>query len=155
MEPIRMTDKAKTKILPCSFSGCGVPLIVNKFESAARARCPDHQGRTSPAYNPGRPESQHDTVPTFNKALSRLACPFCEAELVLIRSDEVGTMDFKCKTPDCATLISITPRFGQCIIPRAPKDLLPLIKEFNSRRGGTRASETPQPIEEGTNGNRW
>ncbi len=147
MEPIRMTDKKETKLLPCSFAGCGIPLLVNKFESKARARCPDHQGRTSPAYNPGSAESQHAGAPEFNRALSRLACPFCEAELVLIRSDDIGKMVFKCKTPDCATFIEIIPQFGPCIIPRAPKDLLPLIEEFNARRGGTRRSETPQPIE--------
>lgn len=143
-EPIRMTDKKNTKTLPCSYPGCGTQLIVNKFESSARARCPEHKGRTAPVYSPKVADEDDNPIP-LDKSLSRLACPFChDTEMKIIRVTNIGGMGFKC--PKCFSLVEIVPQFGPAIIPVAPKDLIPLMKKFNETRGGTKTSETPREL---------
>ena len=145
-EPIRMTDKKNTKVLPCSYPGCGTQLIVNKFESSARARCPEHKGRTAPVYSPATKDEEDNPIPV-DQSLTRLACPFChDAEMKIVRVTDMGFMTFKC--PECYTAVEIMPQFGPAIIPVAPKELIPLMEKFNETRGGTRTSETPRELSE-------
>lgn len=141
-EPIVMTDKKKTKILPCSFPECGQPLIVNKFESAARARCPDHKAVASSSYREQRTEDQQVIV---NRALGQLCCPFHPEEpMSLLGVEQTGKgrafkFSFRCRLSECCCVVDIRPDWAPLVaLPTHPNEFTPLIKAYNEARGGIR-----------------
>lgn len=140
-EPIRMTDKEETKLLPCSYPGCGVPLIVNKFESAARARCPDHKGQRGSVreFKAATDVIVEAEVPP-NDALHGLSCPFHPDKPMRITElihNKKGfkRLSFDCREPDCLTYVQITPRWGPVAFPTVSKEFRELADAFNLKRG--------------------
>lgn len=143
-EPIRMTDKKETKLLPCSYPGCGHPLIVNKFESAARARCPDHKNVASSAYREEVDDSDNVVV---NRSLGQLCCPFHpEKPMSLLKVERTAKgrpfqFVFRCRLTECMTTVEIMPEWAPMVIPRHPPQFEKLVKDYNKAVGGISESQ--------------
>lgn len=134
-DAIRMTDKEKTKVVECSYPGCSQDLIVSKFASAKKARCPEHKGKNTPtmleAVVPESDKDQEDYEP--NRSLQNLRCPMDGAPMKIIRvDDDMGFVTFQCE--ECRSAVEIMPEFGSLLVRNIPEGLKDVIESFNQEQ---------------------
>lgn len=144
------TEKLKTKIVPCTYAGCGVDLVVNVFYAPYKGKCQEHGGQKTSAIvsshltHVGNPESAKE-----NGALGKLLCPICGNHLVIVRIEETsGWITFRCTDGSglnsdqvrveiekgrqfCGTSIQIRPKWAAMEFRNYPTAMAELIKEFN------------------------
>jgi hypothetical protein len=130
-EPIRMTDKKETKILPCGV--CQVPLLVTKFLQPEKARCPQHSGKVSSAdralIQVTVAESK-DATP--NRALAGLRCPICDSPIKLLGTEKGGFLAFRCLNSPCNCAIEIKPNWGALMMNKISPEWQDFADQFNS-----------------------
>lgn len=131
-----MTDKAETKTLPCTYPGCPDSVVVNKFFTPSKARCPVHAGKATqtmrqlvidPSKAPGA-----ESVPVVpNHSLMGLCCPICDKPMELIKIDEdLGWPTFRCASP-CMTAVVIQHKWAPLLLPSIPVALKTAVEDFN------------------------
>lgn len=85
------TDKAAFKIVPCTYAGCDVDLVVNTFYAPAKGKCAHHSGKgIGTIAASGMIHATADAKP--NGALANLLCPLCSMPLKVISINSVGSM---------------------------------------------------------------
>lgn len=144
------TDKDLWKIVPCTYAGCNVDLVVNVFYAPHKGKCNEHGDRKTSAV-----VASHLTFATSdaevkpNGALAKLECPICQNPLVLLKIEEdTGWLTFGCTDgygltakqvrekaeaggKFCGTSITIRPHWSAMEFKTIPSRLTELVKEFN------------------------
>lgn len=137
-EVFRMTDKEPTKQLPCTFAGCENEVIVTKFYSPAKARCPEHAGKASvstrAAVASGAVKSE-DVEPV--RSLADLRCPMCDRSMRVAKVEQVGKdrafMTFNCSGEGgCGTTVVIKPKWAGLTVEEVPEPWQAIVGHINS-----------------------
>lgn len=153
------TDKDAWKIIPCTYEGCDVHLIVNTFYAPHKGKCASHGTKSSSAISSSRLTADNGTAQP-NGALAKLLCPLCGKPMMLKSINEIGHMTFVCidgieMTPKeyyakmnaaaerneqfftCNAAIIIKPRWAGLemnqgyVWPQMPSTLKDMMDEFN------------------------
>lgn len=136
-----MTDKELTKQLPCTYPGCPDEVIVNKFFTPAKARCPLHAGKATQAVrqlviDPSKQPGYEAAPVVPNKSLMALCCPICEQPMELMKIDEeMGWPTFRCPSP-CMTAVVIEHEWGAMVARSIPEPLREIVEAFNASQKG-------------------
>jgi hypothetical protein len=139
------TDKEKFKIVPCTYAGCDVDLIVNTFYAPAKGKCEMHNGSSRTAVAVSHLTHVNPNVEAKeNGALAKLLCPMCEMPLLLQSvAEDGGFMTFRCaegtatKVKDmatarrCGTSVQVRPNFAAMEMRSIPTKFAELVAEFN------------------------
>lgn len=115
----KMTDKALTKIVPCTYPGCDNELEVTTFYAPAKARCPDHSGRRVP------PELAQTASPEVagppTGALTNLACPVhTDTRMVVLStsSPRKEGLSLQLQCPTCFIVVEIDTVMNKMLKPK-------------------------------------
>ena len=139
-----MTDKEKTKDVPCTHAGCLNICRVNTFYSPAKAKCPPHGGKAMIRQDDGEFEelevTKAETVEVEvlpNYRLRALMCPICETEepMEILACTEDGHIDFGCQ--ECYMIVGFHFNWKPLQMRSIPPRLKPLAKAFNVKQVGT------------------
>lgn len=156
MSVYRLTDKADSKQLPCTFPGCEHEVIVNKFYTPAKARCPEHAGKVIPSVRIAVAGEQpmESAAARPSVALGELLCPLCNQPMTVISVDEdMGWPTLRCPSP-CGTVVEIKPRWGPLrgryglVLAGVREPMRQLLEAFNVEQMEIRARERALSSEE-------
>jgi hypothetical protein len=138
------TDKPLWKIVPCTYEGCDMDLVVNVFYAPYKGKCNRHSGKSPKAIATSR--LVHDSGNAEpNGALAKLLCPLCGLPLKIKAVDEnVGWILLVCSdgmfstTKDvaqgkrhCQTSVRIKPDWKSMEMTNFPTRFREFITEFN------------------------
>lgn len=107
-QTFRLTDKQETKTVPCAHPGCENTLIVTKFYTPSKARCPDHAGARIPTGLVQTTEPIHEGP--AGGALVNLACPAhpdTRMRVLSTASRYSGGVAIELQCPECFILVKI------------------------------------------------
>lgn len=134
----KQTDKAETKVCPCTYPECENAVEVNRFYAPAKARCDDHKGQTSSSVRAAvakigaTPSAEAEP----NRALAGLRCPFDDELLDLMKVEEVGSTDvfltFGCDK--CKAAIKIMPQWKGLIMKAIPEEWKVIVGQLKARK---------------------
>jgi hypothetical protein len=138
------TDKEKFKIVPCTYAGCTVDLIVNTFYAPAKGKCSLHSGKTQNASAAASLVHSSEATPAKpNGNLAQLLCPLCGMPMLVLRIDESnGWITFRCadgfgsKVADigyeaCGTSVTVKPDSAWAESKGIPSRFAALIEDLN------------------------
>jgi hypothetical protein len=140
------TDKEKYKIVPCTYAGCDMDLIVNTFYAPAKGKCSAHNGKGSATKIESSKLVHAATDAKPNGALAQLLCPICGMPM-LVRSitEDGGFITFVCsegtastiaeandgRTVRCGTSVQVRPNWKWAEARSIPSRFRTVIESFN------------------------
>lgn len=143
------TDKKQWKIVPCTYEGCDVDLVVNVFYAPHKGKCAEHGTKSPKAIATSRlVVGGVDAEP--NGALAKLLCPICGLPLLIVNmSNDAGFITFRCADGSfsdmkelhdrqrkggklaCGTSVQIRPNWASMEINGIPTRFSEMAREFN------------------------
>jgi len=145
------TDKAATKLVPCTYAGCNVDLVVTTFYAPAKGRCKEHSGKPQQEMRNAAvvhidPEAP---PPPPNGALANMECPLCRTPMTIEQlRDNLGYIAYRCPECDCAT--AIKPNWGHAFIRSIPPVWREFVEQFNTEvRAAVASMKAHEPINPG------
>lgn len=123
MALFKMTDKQKTKIVPCQHPGCENQCIVTTFFAPAKARCPEHMGiRSLPKIGITQEMLKIDPK-DLNKSLYTLACPQhpnIKMDVISTSSKFQSALSLTLQCPKCFLVVQIVDSYKTHLRVRTP-----------------------------------
>lgn len=145
------TDKAATKIIPCTYAGCNCDLVVTTFYAPAKGRCSEHRGHAPAAIRAAAvtyvdPEAP---PPPPNGALANMECPLCKGPMTIEQlRDALEFIAYRC--PECNCAVTIKPHWGHTFVRGIPEAWREFVDHFNSDvRAAVATMKAHEPINPG------
>lgn len=137
------TDKEMWKVVPCTYEGCDVDLVVNTFYAPYKGKCERHSGKAPRAIAVSKLTVGGEEAPA-NGALAKLLCPICQLPMTIKNvSEDGGRITFVCtdgmfstmkdvgKRKHCMTSVSVKPDYKAMEMTEIPNRFTEVVSNFN------------------------